>query len=147
MREILLLRDFAEERRLSMELYADMLAASLKDLAQMSFNVNQYVPVIPDWLKNKKNGMRIARFYSYPRQVKRKNAALFHIIDHGYGQLIHFLNPQKTIITVHDLMSLVRWKGKIPGIQRGTFPLLALISLNSVKKAKHLIADFGKYKK
>ena len=141
MTEVILLRDFIEDQRNSMELYADMMAKYLRSVDTQSLTVNEFVPNVPVWLKNRnKNGMRLARYYSYPSQVKRKKASLFHIMDQGYGHLIHFIDPKKTIITVHDLVPFLRWKGKIRGVKPATIPLLVLLSNLSLKKAQHLIA-------
>lgn len=45
------------------------------------------------------------RFWDYPRVVRRQKADfdLFHVVDHSYGQLLHELPPDRTIITCHDL--------------------------------------------
>jgi glycosyltransferase involved in cell wall biosynthesis len=45
------------------------------------------------------------RFWDYPRLVRRiRNAFdLFHVVDHSYGQLVHQLRPERTIVTCHDL--------------------------------------------
>jgi glycosyltransferase involved in cell wall biosynthesis len=45
------------------------------------------------------------RFWDYPRFVRRRKSEfeLFHVIDHSYGQLLHELPPERTVITCHDL--------------------------------------------
>lgn len=45
------------------------------------------------------------RFWEYPRFVRRIKSEfdLFHVVDHSYGQLLHELPPERTIITCHDL--------------------------------------------
>ena len=45
------------------------------------------------------------RFWDYPRFARRIRSEfdLFHVIDHSYGQLLHELPPEKTIVTCHDL--------------------------------------------
>jgi len=45
------------------------------------------------------------RFWDYPRFVRgrRSEFDLFHVVDHSYGQLLHELPPERTIITCHDL--------------------------------------------
>jgi glycosyltransferase involved in cell wall biosynthesis len=45
------------------------------------------------------------RFWDYPRYVRRIRGEfdLFHVVDHSYGQLLHELPPERTIITCHDL--------------------------------------------
>ena len=47
----------------------------------------------------------LSRFWDYPRWVRlrRGDFDLFHIVDHSYGQLVHGLPADRTIITCHDL--------------------------------------------
>ncbi|HWQ46586.1 MAG TPA: glycosyltransferase family 1 protein [Longilinea sp.] len=137
--DLLLLRDFIQDQRLSMEIYADLVAKTLREGYSQTIFVREFTPSLPGWTK-KLGGLRLARYGLYPLQVVNQKASLYHIIEHGYAHLIPWLNPKKTVVTVHDLMPLVRWKGKINGVPHGRIPLLALISLNSLKQAAHLIA-------
>jgi glycosyltransferase involved in cell wall biosynthesis len=45
------------------------------------------------------------RFWDYPRYVRRirDEFDLFHVVDHSYGQLLHELPPERTVVTCHDL--------------------------------------------
>ena len=45
------------------------------------------------------------RFWDYPQFVRRLKSEfdLFHVVDHSYGQLLHDLPPERTIVTCHDL--------------------------------------------
>jgi len=45
------------------------------------------------------------RFWDYPRFARgiRNEFDLFHLVDHSYGQLLHELPPEKSIVTCHDL--------------------------------------------
>lgn len=45
------------------------------------------------------------RFWDYPRFVSglRDQFDLFHLVDHSYGQLLHQLPAQRTVVTCHDL--------------------------------------------
>ena len=47
----------------------------------------------------------INRFWDYPRLLRRSwsDFDLFHVVDHSYGQLVHALPPQRTVVTCHDL--------------------------------------------
>ena len=47
----------------------------------------------------------VNRFWNYPRFMRRLESEfdLFHVIDHSYGQLLHELPPEQTIVTCHDL--------------------------------------------
>ena len=44
------------------------------------------------------------RFWLYPRHARKLQAFdLFHVIDHSYSHLLHRLNPQRTVVTCHDI--------------------------------------------
>ena len=47
----------------------------------------------------------INRFWDYPALLKRIKGDfdLFHVVDHSYGQLLHVLPHNRTIVTCHDL--------------------------------------------
>jgi glycosyltransferase involved in cell wall biosynthesis len=47
----------------------------------------------------------VNRFWDYPRLLRRtwSNFDLFHVVDHSYGQLVHALPPERTVVTCHDL--------------------------------------------
>jgi hypothetical protein len=85
--------------------------------------------------------MRIARYLGYPSQAWRRRGDLNHIIDHGYGHLIWVLGAKRTIVTVHDLIPLLLWKGAIPGAKPDRPHLLAELSFRALKRARHLIAN------
>jgi glycosyltransferase involved in cell wall biosynthesis len=121
-----------------MEIYADEIAQALKDSGG-EITINQYQPGKPDWLKGIM-GMRYARLVLYPLQAARQNASIYHIIDHGYGHLIHFLDRHKTLVTVHDLIPLLHWKGHIPGVKPGRIPIIQIFSFLALKHARHLVA-------
>lgn len=54
------------------------------------------------------------RYISYPRAVRARRADVFHILDHGYAQLIQGLDPQRTVVTCHDLIPLLAAERVIP---------------------------------
>jgi glycosyltransferase involved in cell wall biosynthesis len=45
------------------------------------------------------------RFVNYPRTLSSQcgNFDLFHLVDHSYAQLLHYLPPGRSIVTCHDL--------------------------------------------
>lgn len=50
----------------------------------------------------------------YPRSLRRRTAGVFHILDHGYAHLIRSLDPDRTVVTCHDLIPLLAASGVIP---------------------------------
>jgi glycosyltransferase involved in cell wall biosynthesis len=118
--------DFREEDWPSMELVADMLLSSLqKNHSGLVDAVRIQPPMKRRLVKLRQtdsnghsangkfysNASRfnadraLNRFWDYPRHVRhrRSDFDLFHIIDHSYGQLVHELPPERTIVTCHDL--------------------------------------------
>jgi glycosyltransferase involved in cell wall biosynthesis len=141
---VVLFRDFLEDNRTSMEIYSDKLESTLKPIAKNFININSYTPSISNWLSKYKLpfgiSMRYARYFSYPNQAKKNQGKINHIIDQSYAHLLNTINSRQTVITVHDLIPLLAWKGVIPGLEYPHFPLLYKLSIASLNKAKAIIA-------
>lgn len=138
---VTLFRNFPEDRRISMEVYADSLRDGLCEYASGRFDVNDYTPHFPRRLSYGNWSMRFARYIVYPLQARYRQARINHVLDHGYGHLLYALDPARTVVTVHDLIPLVRWRGVIAGVSRRGKPWLNLISFYALRRAAHLIAD------
>jgi glycosyltransferase involved in cell wall biosynthesis len=142
---VVLFRDFLEDNRTSMEIYSDNLENALKPISQNFLKINSYIPSIPNWLSRCKLPygifMRYARYFSYPNQARKNQGTINHIIDQSYGHLLNVIDFKKTIITVHDLIPVLAWKGVIQGLSYPHFPLLYKLSVASLRKARSIIAD------
>lgn len=141
-RSCLLMRDFVQDRRVSMDLYADELLQGMR-ASVPGWSVDTFVPRMKDGPAGSAPGlgrMRWARYVGYPSQVAGLQADLFHVVDQGYGHLLWRLDPRRTVVTVHDLIPLLRWQGRIPGVARGRFPLLNALSVRQLRRAAALIA-------
>jgi glycosyltransferase involved in cell wall biosynthesis len=140
-----LFRDFAEDRRVSMEVYADQLVAGVTRECSEDWQIDPYVPRIPGAIAalpiDDHQRLRLARFLGYPWQALRRRGDLNHVIDHGYGHLTLVLGAGRTVVTVHDLIPFLRWKGAIPGVAPDRRHPLVELSLHALKRAGHLIAD------
>jgi glycosyltransferase involved in cell wall biosynthesis len=136
--------DFAEDNRTSMDVYANNLEKSLKLFASDTLNVTSYIPSIPDWLIKSyiPQGVKIrfARYLSYPNQAKKFQGTINHIVDQSYAHLLRSMGSSLTIITVHDLIPILAWKGLIPGLSYPHYPLLYKLTITSVHKASAIIA-------
>jgi glycosyltransferase involved in cell wall biosynthesis len=106
--------DFLEENWPSMDLNGDMLYHFLAkdhmtDIAPIQVRPSfqqrfARIPLFPESLG--KNADRLAnRFVDYPRRLRSQLSRfdLFHLVDHSYSQLVHYLPPERTIVTCHDL--------------------------------------------
>jgi glycosyltransferase involved in cell wall biosynthesis len=105
--------DFQEENWPSMNLVADMLLQHLdRDHASAVVATRICPPMHRRFTREETmsgklfNADRLLnRFWDYPHlpSLKRPEFDLFHIIDHSYGQLVHQLPSERTVITCHDL--------------------------------------------
>ncbi|MGA2149121.1 MAG: glycosyltransferase family 1 protein [Bryobacteraceae bacterium] len=133
--------DFAEDYRLSMDVYAAGLAASLRRLTPAPYEVEEYHPRRLPVGGCGPVRMRIARYAEYPLSSIRHAGALNHIIDQGYAHLIYGLGRGRTVVTVHDIIPMVRFMGRISGLAPGRKPALNLFSFRALRLAAHIVAD------
>ncbi|KXB09549.1 hypothetical protein AKJ60_00040 [candidate division MSBL1 archaeon SCGC-AAA385M11] len=142
--QVTLFRDFVEDQRTSMDIYADCLTQWLSISSENKLEVKEYQPYIPNWAKifptKSINQMRLARYLGYPLQAKIRQGDINHILEEGYAHLLNFpLDPKKTIVTIHDLIPLLAWKGQISGMSYPRRPRLLEYSLKALPKAAHII--------
>lgn len=141
---VTLFRDFLEDGRASMDFYADCVRDALMDNPQAPFKVEEFTPRL-SWY-DKRGGkpslwqMRFERYISYPIQARSRRGGINHIVDHSYGHLVHVLDSRRTVVTVHDVISLLAWRGVIPNHGVRHRPLLAEYALNAAKKAARVVA-------
>lgn len=105
--------DIVEENWPSMDLVGEMLVKCLRQDHADSFAATRLSPALHRRLTRVSSESRyffnadrlINRFWDYQRglQPQKQDFDLFHVIDHSYGQLLHHLPPDRTIITCHDL--------------------------------------------
>jgi len=138
---ITLFRNYVEDERISMEVYADGLVKALRTHFPGRCHFNEYIPRLPQGSKAGLWGMRLARYGRYPWQARRHPGQINHIVDPGYGHLLYVLDPRCTVVTVHDLISLLMWRGDIPGLPPGGKPWLNIFSFKALRRARHLMAD------
>ena len=110
-------RDFAEDGRTSMDVYADGLSTALRDFAGGRFEVRDQLPRPLNFLPGNAFTlrMRISRQFYYPWFARNRRGDVNHIVDHGYAHLLRTLDPERTVVTVHDLIPLLSWKGLLQG--------------------------------
>jgi glycosyltransferase involved in cell wall biosynthesis len=138
---ITLFRNYVEDERISMDVYADGLVKALRAHFPGRCHLNEYIPTLPPGSKAGLWGMRLARYGRYPWQARRHPGQINHIVDPGYGHLLYVLDPRCTVVTVHDLIALLVWRGDIPGVPPGGKPWLNIFSFHALRRARHLMAD------
>ena len=143
-KSLTLFRDYEEDHRVSMDIYADGLKRALAIVTPKECIVNDYTPIMPSWLKKLRIPfslkIRYARYIIYPYLAKRNQGSINHIIDQSYGHLLNTLDPKRTIITAHDIIPILAWKGLIPKFSYPHFPLLYKMSIKALSKARAIIA-------
>jgi glycosyltransferase involved in cell wall biosynthesis len=106
--------DMAEEGWPSMDLVGDMLSQNLAEHCGLEVAATQVRPRMRRCFSRVgglENGLAwnadrwMNRFVVYPRWLRanRHRYDLFHIVDHSYSQLIHYLPAGRTVVTCHDL--------------------------------------------
>ena len=107
--------DFAEENWPSMDLVGDMLLQSLSERYASTLQAERIRPAmahratgIPLVIGSRlafNTDRFLGRYTDYPRwlQEMRSDFDLFHIMDHSYAHLAHYLPADRTVITCHDL--------------------------------------------
>jgi len=108
---VTLFRDLPTEGWYSMERYADELTAALQ---RQGCAVRSFVAARP--LKNwrGRGGALFNHFWRmvvYPAVARRQQGDLNHILDHSYAHLLEVLDPQRTLVTCHDIAPLVENPG------------------------------------
>lgn len=110
-----LIRNVRESRSLSMPLYADCLRDALLgrcdvvDVHLRSDLVYRIAGVTGQRIQD-----YVGRFWSFPRQLRGARSDVFHIVDQANAHLVRTLDPERTVVTCHDLMLLKLDAGEIP---------------------------------
>ncbi len=107
--------DLAEENWPSMDLVAEMIYSRLQANHSSQLRVSRLCPQMQrrftrlpvigrQWSANNADRL-LNRYWDYPRWLRRHRDEfdLFHLVDHSYGQLLHELPPERTVVTCHDL--------------------------------------------
>jgi len=111
--KVALLRDFAEEKWPSIEVYADRLAQGLRKVAPEVEIIEVQPPAWSwrDWrlpmlygrsASLQTLGLYLSRWIRYPLALRKIQADVYHILDNSYGHLAFFLDPRRTVVTYHS---------------------------------------------
>ncbi|MBL4672542.1 MAG: glycosyltransferase family 4 protein [Arenicella sp.] len=139
-------RCFDADKRMSMEIFADSLAAVV-DREQYALQTIRPRSMLEHYSSNR-FAMRYLRYWHYPQMAKSISVDLHHVLDHGYAHLCPSLKAangqSKTCITVHDLIPMLTWNGRIRSANgnkiSGRKPWLNLKSLSHLANYDRIIA-------
>lgn len=136
---VLLFRDVPEERRLSMERYADELERGFA--GSLTFDVRS--TTVHGLRRDSGIAGSLSRYFTnflrYPVHAWRRKAQLYHVVDHGYAHLAAVLPRERTIVTCHDLMPLRAEEGVAGFRGRRTAVLRFRWSVSYLKEVAHVI--------
>jgi glycosyltransferase involved in cell wall biosynthesis len=142
---------FNEERWHSIDLVAEMLLAQFAQLPSDQIEATRIQPEFrrvvsrPSLGRPQKLRDRVDRLFNrtilYPRYLRKLDGSydVFHIVDHSYSQLVRGLDPQRTVITCHDLdaFRLILDPHATPR-PIGLRPVAQLL-LTSFQRARHVV--------
>lgn len=141
---VVLYCDFREDQRISMDGYALNLTENLDKHYSDFIELDVFKPQISPWVQRLPEilnlKMRVARYIDYPLQAKNISGEINHILDHGYAHLLAVLDPDKTVVTVHDIIPILAGLGKMPGVKPSGRAWLSEITARFYKKARWIIA-------
>jgi glycosyltransferase involved in cell wall biosynthesis len=149
---VALLHNYRDDQQPSMRLYGEHLGRALAD---RGVSVTRVLPAgaVPDawrqrWPLWAKLDTYVGRFIVYPRLIRELRADLVHIVDHGQGYLVGGLDPERTIVTCHDVILLALAAGRIGAAEVPPVALqLFRISLEFAKRARAVVADSSQTKR
>ena len=141
--ELKIFHGYTEDHRASMDLYADNLAEGFRKLFSTEFNVTEFRPTVPRYLQMIPEKcalrMQLARYLSYSLQARKEDFSVAHVTQPGYAHILGRQLLSRSIVTVHDLIPFLVWKGEIQGIHKTKRPLLGEYSLSYLKYAHKII--------
>ncbi|ACV67678.1 glycosyltransferase family 4 protein [Desulfohalobium retbaense] len=145
LKTVTLYQDFKEDKRTSIDIFSDFLETYLLKFINESYKIYRFQPKIPsiiNKLPDKINlRMRAARYIGYPLQAKKSQGEINHIMEEGYGHLLYTLDPNRTVVSVHDLIPMLAWNNEIPGMTYSHRPRLAEFSFKALSRARKIIAN------
>ena len=140
-----LFRAPAEATNISMDGYAEQLK---EGLAAFGRTPVREVRLPRSWASGLADVAIAGSIYRHWRQTPRylmcakaTSFAVNHVLDHAYGHLVYALDPDRTVVTCHDVFPLKRWRGLVPGlVRRGRRPVTVEFSLSGLRRARAIIA-------
>lgn len=80
-------------------------------------------------------GRYLARYWFYPRRIKRRTADVMHVLDHSYGHLLNAESEAVRVLTVHDLFPVLMIERPAVGLRERIRNKLLASVLTGMKRA------------
>jgi glycosyltransferase involved in cell wall biosynthesis len=139
--QIQLYRSFSEIQHVSMKLYADRLSRALKH----EYPSEEITEFVQDEHLKRLTGIaaldrRMDRYVRIPRRAARLQGTVNHVVDHAESHLLNHLEPDRTIVTCHDILPTVLWQKGIRTMTRHQY-WMSVRKIRNLRKAKFVITD------
>ncbi len=131
---VAIFRNHPAEGWASMQRYAEELVKALRHIAP-GLDIKPRIPPSPWPLPR---GMLLRRVLHYPVWARNQQGEVNHVLDHSYGHLLFGIDPERTIVTVHDIAPLL-----FPGRRLGLSGLAWRLAWRGTLRAARLIAVSG----
>jgi glycosyltransferase involved in cell wall biosynthesis len=151
--------DLLEERWPSMDLVADMLLRSLAEMDTPGVAPTRVRPAMRRRFTrepgpaagaagyerrlrlNLDRGLN--RFWDYPRLLRLRKGEfdVFHVVDHAYGQLVHELPAERTVVTCHDLHTFQCLLDPVRAPRSAAFRMMTGYVLRGLTRAGRVVFD------
>lgn len=133
----------------SMARYARDISAALAQLDQTQWQFDLVQPEAKRWISRvwrhaqaTRLESAISRYVAYPAAMYGHRASeLFHVLDHGYGHLVRALDPDRTVVTCHDLIPLLSADHQIPIVVPATVVRTFRFRIREMSRATRILAD------
>lgn len=140
---VVLIPDLEVEGWRSMALYAQQLAQWLPQLApEWTFHIVRWS--VPAWGRTRLVRFAV-RYVGFPQRVarvcRRERAELHHVLDHSYAHMLRWLDPRRTIVTVHDLYPCRLLNAGEANARSRMRNLILQWVMTALREAVHVIVD------
>ena len=83
----------------------------------------------------------LVRYIEYPLKAARLKADVFHILDHGYSNLLSWLDSRRSVVTCHDLIPLLISRKVLDVPMASHIGWSFLFKMQFMKRAAYIITD------
>jgi glycosyltransferase involved in cell wall biosynthesis len=124
-----------------MDRYAESLRDALNEVASPEVSISEFSPPPRRVRLPRRLDRYWSHYPSYLLHARRTRFDVNHVLDHAYGQLTYALEPERTIVTCHDLHPWQRWRGTVAGLPRRRVPPVTFqVSLAGLRRARLIVA-------
>jgi len=129
---VTLFRDHPAESWPSMDRHATALYNALQAVVPDGWEIVMPMPPAPPQMNS--YCQMLNRIIRYPLWARNQSGDINHILDHSYAHLLYMLDPQRTLVTVHDVAPL-----HFPNRRLSLSNLCWIIAWYGLKRARQIV--------